>query len=237
VNTSIKDKMLDIIFPPICPVCGAFGAAPCKRCQKYIKTHRSECGYCRKISRKFKTHKDCKRYFPLEKLIVAVEYNQPVRKIIHSLKYRYIKSLTHFLSQKMVEAFNNSGEEIQKNSVIVPVPLHKKKFRQRGFNQAELISTAISVSLSIPVIEALKRTVYTLPQASLNKERRIKNLKNVFVLDQNISLHPLTRFVIVDDVVTTGTTITSCAYVLKHYFPFSKIYGLVFARRRKIKMT
>ena|GEM_PF-675552 len=271
------NKALDLIFPPICPGCGAFGAAPCTMCLSKLEPFPSECGFCRKLTRDSQTHQQCKAHFPLSRLIVAVKYTDVSSKIIEEIKYKYVTSLVDFVAMQMLATLRNKIANSELQPVFVPVPLHPKRQRERGFNQSELIATALANAYSQekaekaqlkvhsgtpPGIEhrsntpacqvavspqktkpfsapsralnLLVRTRYTTPQAKLSREKRLQNLSSAFALNTSAPLPPSrSLFILVDDVVTTGATLTACARVLKQAFPFHPVWGLAYARRAK----
>ena len=119
-------------------------------------------------------------------------------------------------------------QNFTKNTVIVPVPLHRNRLNLRGFNQSELLARYLSKRLDLPGCDALVRRLNTMNQVGLQREKRLSNLDGAFdcsdkeyILGKNI--------ILVDDVVTTGATLNECAKVLKQ-FGAKKIVGVVLAR-------
>jgi ComF family protein len=102
----------------------------------------------------------------------------------------------------------------------VPVPLHPTRQRERGFNQASLIAELLSAQTSIPARPLLERTRYTTTQTALDRSERMENLHNAFRLRKNGDVRGL-RVLLVDDVLTTGSTLNECARVLKRAGAFS----------------
>lgn len=231
---TLWENALDLVFPLICPVCGAFGAAPCPYCKAKIKNYRSECASCQKISENFETHKACREFFPLNKVIIATEYNKVTKELIAELKYRYVTNLVDFIALKMAGSLGKQLKRTKSKPILIPVPLHKKRKRERGFNQADLLCKVISERLQIPTVSAIKRIKYTKAQATLNREKRLGNLAGAFRLDTRHRIAPNSLMIIVDDVVTTGATLSLCARTLKHNFKFAQIWGLAFARRPRV---
>lgn len=104
----------------------------------------------------------------------------------------------------------------EKPDCIVPVPLHPSKYRCRGFNQAELLAEALGEEINLPVRLLLKKQKKTKDQKSLNKNQRKKNVKDAFVVDKKEIDYNIPKSVLLlDDVSTTGSTLTACARVLK----------------------
>ncbi|HEX9784690.1 MAG TPA: phosphoribosyltransferase family protein [Opitutaceae bacterium] len=101
-------------------------------------------------------------------------------------------------------------------AVLVPVPLHPRKQRERGFNQAELIANCLVQTVGAAGVEMrLKRVVDTATQTRLNRQSRQENLKNAFALATTDLLKTSSRYVLVDDVFTTGATLNACARALR----------------------
>ena len=98
--------------------------------------------------------------------------------------------------------------------VIVPVPLHPTRQRERGFNQASLLAELLSPEISVPSKPLLERIRHTTTQTALDRAERMKNLHNAFRLRKRVNVRDL-RVLLVDDVLTTGSTLSECARVLK----------------------
>ena len=96
----------------------------------------------------------------------------------------------------------------------MPVPLHPARKRERGFNQAELLALALHRHSGVPVENALQRTRYTTTQTQFDRSERMENLKGAFRLRRGSNVQDL-RMLLVDDVLTTGSTLSECASVLK----------------------
>lgn len=151
-------------------------------------------------------------------LIAGSYQNRYLREIIHYLKYRFIQELanpladflTQFLRQKFDKSFLRSN-----NIILVPVPLYPKKFRQRGFNQSELIARGVSTCLNLPVVPALKKIKLTTAQMTIQERSvRLENVKHTFACNNTDAIRGKIIFLI-DDVITTGATMEECAKVLK----------------------
>lgn len=164
-------------------------------------------------------HIECKSETSLDGVVVAVHYNQAAATIVEELKYNLYFAVAGEIGKVVKESYKGSGLDCE---VSVPVPLHKFKENYRGFNQAELIAKFLEVKVD----NCIKRTKNTKTQVKLNKKERQENLKDVFCLKNPIAYKSV---LLVDDVMTTGTTLEECASVLKKS-GVEKVYGLVFAR-------
>jgi len=245
--------ILDLFFPINCLGCGREGRFICPACLK-------------KISLNQKTMIRFKHDWPLAGLVTASHYERPlVKEAIHRYKYDFIKDLAEPLGQLMVKALREGHFE---NALLIPIPLHKKRLKWRGFNQAELLAQVVSRQSEIPLAKnILKRTKYRLPQMAIkSSQQRKENIKGAFELTegdsrvvlsttafrswrkavesqwQPLNLSPKKHIqkasllkstqnktiILVDDVATTGATLTECARLLKSLRP-KQIWGLVIA--------
>ena len=147
-----------------------------------------------------------------------------IRLIKYSGKSYIIKSLGPLLANFAKNWIAKTGD-----TVLMPVPLHKKKLKQRGFNQSALFVKNISPALGIHAdLYSLIRTRYTKSQAGLSLEQRRKNVKGAFALKEGRDIKGKT-VILVDDVATTGNTINECAGILKKAGA-EKVLGLTLAR-------
>lgn len=122
-----------------------------------------------------------------------------------------MKRTIRFLPSEMVEIYRDSLASM--DIFFVPVPLHKKRQSERGFNQASVIAKALGKALQVEVYDILKREIYTTSQAQLSKRERYSNVKGVFSIRKNRL--PVGVPVLVDDVATTLSTLQECSLVLK----------------------
>jgi ComF family protein len=138
----------------------------------------------------------------------------PARTLIHALKYRggtYVAGDVEVVFRELPDL-----EAFLAGAVLVPVPLHPRKERERGYNQSRLIADAISRACGgVPVREVLRRVVDTSTQTRLGREQRQANLKNAFALASPGALSGAPSCVLVDDVFTTGSTLNACARLLR----------------------
>lgn len=138
----------------------------------------------------------------------------PARRLIHELKYH--KGL-HLLPDIISLAKSIPGYiPFMENAILVPVPLHKSKLKKRGFNQSLLLAQHLAKEApGARVLELLKRVKSTKSQTYLGREERTKNVKNAFALSSKTGINGSLRYVIIDDVFTTGATLNECAIILK----------------------
>lgn len=145
----------------------------------------------------------------------AVLFKGPARSLVIELKYH--RGL-HVLAD-MEEIFRRSPHvhERARDAILVPVPLHPRKARERGYNQAELLAGALARAAggNTRVESCLRRVVDTQTQTAFDRRTRLANLKNAFALARGGTLNPELRYILVDDVFTTGSTLNSCARAMR----------------------
>jgi ComF family protein len=136
-----------------------------------------------------------------------------LQKLIHLLKYKGNRNVGAFLGKLAGKISKDILNELSID-YIIPVPLHPKRLRTRGYNQCELIANEISEMTNIPVItNVLKRAKYNKSQTTKGKYERWENVKGIFILTQP-ELFENKHILIIDDIITTGSTVEACCYAL-----------------------
>ncbi|MFQ3577686.1 MAG: ComF family protein [Verrucomicrobiia bacterium] len=138
------------------------------------------------------------------------------RNLVHKLKYNTQRSAATPLAYFMSEALNDEPWARLVTPLLVPVPLHKRRLRERGFNQSTLLAESLSKARGWPVVELLVRTRATPTQTALDRSQRTRNLSGAFEVNPKHSpaIFAGRSVLLVDDVVTTGATVHECASVL-----------------------
>lgn len=245
INNKTKDFLLDLAFPKFCLGCQTEGTYLCEDCRSLLDI--SEYNYClcdtkpQRLPLGQKSGK-CVRCQNknLSGLYSALPYKekQLTKKLIYQFKYSpYLKDLAKTLAGILIEHFilaKNNTDDIWQNSVLVPVPLEKRKLKSRGYNQSEELAKELSKVLDVPVVaNVLIKIKQTKPQMELKKEDREKNLLGAFIIKSGgtSDVPPLCgkKVFLVDDVYTTGSTMSECAKVLKSSGAKS-IWGITIAR-------
>ena len=232
-NTTFKKTMeyfkaiWDIIFPKKCINCKREGSFLCEDCLSLIPINPFTYCLCEKMEKKNKCN-NCKDKY-LDKILSATDFNNKiVKEAIHKFKYGFIEELSIPLALLILNHLQAIDCQIDNSFVIVPVPMHIKKKRRRGFNQSEEVAKLISQSTTIPLSTTLIKTKETKPQMELNRRERIENIKNCFNVNNKKEIENKS-ILLLDDVYTTGTTMDECAKILKQNGA-KEVWGLSIAR-------
>ncbi len=143
----------------------------------------------------------------------VVRSRRVIRELIHRLKYNREIWIVKTLGRILVQGLDDVRLSAQDFDAIVPVPLHQKRLREREFNQAALLAGQLSRASGLPVRDVLVRSRYTGTQTALDRAERRQNLRNAFSLRKNADVTDQ-NLLLIDDVLTTGSTLDACAAVL-----------------------
>ena len=206
-------NILDLFFPKRCVSCKRVGSYICSDCFSKIEFVKHPiCPVCQRQAVGGKTHPGCVGRYRLDGLVVACRYSGPVKMAIGKVKYKWIYDIGKVLCELIVK--NLWRFDIETNLTLVPVPLHSKRKRSRGFNQAEILAQDLAKRFGEKYEDLLVRNVETKSQVGLKRDARFENIKDAFSLKNSSDLRGK-NFIIVDDVYTSGATISECAKVLK----------------------
>ncbi|MCX5783551.1 MAG: ComF family protein [Elusimicrobia bacterium] len=221
----LRDVLLHIIFPrtcfccladlkfgqdgPLCPSCkNGLKLLPelhCVRCGVMLSGGGAHCFHCR--GSKAVRYK-CKV------IRSAFVFTPQIRAVIHGLKYRNKTYLAQYLAKHLLDTFL-LYDELHDCQCLIPVPLSAGKFRQRGFNQSELLARELAKLSGAPMLsDALEKIKNTTSQASLNREQRLENVSDAFCVAKP-ELIKGKIILLIDDVATTGSTLEACAIALR----------------------
>ncbi|MBN2015470.1 ComF family protein [Candidatus Dojkabacteria bacterium] len=256
IRTFFK-KVEDLLFPKVCEGCGEIGAYLCESCMRkkieFVKVQ--SCHVCKKKIKNVKlrikscmVHEECKSETNLDGVFVVAKYSKFIEDFIGDIKYEFYFAMVDDLVEVINRAYGRACScsvavnfrKVIKRSIITFIPLNPWRKRWRGFNQSELIAKKLAEYWKVDCKELLKRIKNTRKQVGLKRRERLKNLKDAFMLEENIVFtkgEPASGWewldgrtvVIVDDVMTTGATLEECSKILKEA-GVNKVYGLVFAR-------
>ena len=137
-----------------------------------------------------------------------------LRDLIHRFKYGRQYYLRRVLADYLLGAMGDVRILAIPPDCIVPVPLHPTRVRERGFNQAEALAEIVSKWVKIPIVHCIERRRYTQTQTRFDRTERMRNLRNTFALRKNRDVRGK-HSLLVDDILTTGSTLHECALVLR----------------------
>lgn len=231
-------SLIDIIYPPQCVICGTLQKNRktfCETCLNDIKfINYSICPTCSEIlETNFFDEVRCLKCQDnpiLSGIYSLALYEGSISKAIHLLKYQGKTVISEHLGSIIYNSPIDWSIFLEKEVLIIPVPLHIKRLRKRGFNQSLLIANVISRKIGLKVIpNILIRSKETKSQVELSKEERKENIKGAFSLkDKNLLKER--NILLIDDVYTTGATILECATILKKEGNVKKVEALTVAR-------
>ncbi|MBP5250332.1 MAG: ComF family protein [Lachnospiraceae bacterium] len=212
--------MLDLLFPVCCPVClepvlpkGRDLHTACKKKLRFISEP-----YCMKCGRPVPDPSKelcggcggAHTWFDAGRCVFP--YRSCISDALVDVKKNGTREFVDFFGRAAVKRLGDFIESVSPD-ILVPVPLHKKKLKARGFNQSGLIAHAISLYSGIPAEDILKKERETADQKTLSKHERERNLSRAFAVREGAPV-PGTVLV-VDDIFTTGSTVNACAHILK----------------------
>ncbi len=220
--------LLDLLYPPRCAGCGRMGELLCAACQARIKSPPAPA--CSRCGRPGMDDIACPTCLAtpshLDRIAAAAIFAPPLREAIHHLKYENGRVLAGPLAALLVAAWPRVGSPAD---LIVPVPLHRSRQRERGYNQSALLAHALGQAVGLPVDEkALVRSRATRQQVGLGRAERAQNVAGAFACLGNRTGQ---RIVLIDDVCTTGSTLEACAEALRNAGAIS-VWAFALARVR-----
>lgn len=226
---NFRGQLLDLVFPPRCVGCHRIGAWLCTECLGQIP--RVEPPFCIQCGDKVAADDLCARCrispLQIERIRAAVYFEGALREAIHHLKYKGRTALVKPLGNLMATHWQ---QHPMPADVLVPVPLHAARLRERGYNQAALLARELAQRVELTVNEkTLVRKRATAPQVELSARERRENVHDAFCCcDDGLAEK---RVLLIDDVCTTGATLEACALALRESGAHS-VQALTLARAR-----
>lgn len=209
----LLNRVIDFVLPPRCVNCGSTGVVLCVDCVKLVSfIEEPVCEICGEPLRKKGLCARCQEnVLSIHKIRAAVYFRDPIPHVIHQFKYHNVFALADALSSLMHQQWFRWFASVD---LIIPIPLHKKRLQERGYNQSTLLARPLAKQIKAEFNEPiLKRVTYTQPQAQLTALEREANVRNVFeITNQKIVRNK--HILLVDDVCTTGATLDSAAQAL-----------------------
>jgi len=205
-------RILTYIFPQKCKICGAYADQICIRCSKTLKIHKET------LLLEF-----------VDKVFVLYMYDEAMKEIIHKAKYESEFYVIFRLLKLRVKLIKEIKKELGRHFYMVPIPYHPFRWLSREYNLSEKITDYLKY-FHMNELKILRKIRNDKEQKDLSRSERLINLKESFILNtkklKNIKSN---NFLLVDDVLTTGSTLNECAKTIKEGIPNSKVYAFVIA--------
>lgn len=204
---------VDWLYPPFCGGCDAPGSRWCAACHSQLETidQNHICPRCGNPQRTAGLCRKCQAALPPYTALRSVAvFHGPLRNAIHRLKYERDMGLGDALAIPMIELYQQLGWNVD---LLVSVPLHATRIRDRGYNQSNLLGIPLALALNKPFLsQAVRRLRHTPSQVGLNAHERLLNVDGAFWANP----HKVkgAAVLVVDDVATTGSTLRSCSQAL-----------------------
>lgn len=223
--------IIDFLFPKRCVGCLSSDDYLCSSCIKRITPAIQTCPTCTKPSVDGMTHSKCLRPLSLNGLFSLWKYKGPIRKAILVLKYKYAYGMGEVLADKAAERLVKSKILNGKDgSSLLPIPIHKRRKNNRGFNQTEVVGKLIAEKMLWQYRgKMLIKTRYTVPQTGLERTIRLRNQRNSYKVIGLNGIDKKQTVFLFDDICTTGATIKEAAKTLKRK-GFTNVWGLTIAK-------
>jgi len=222
----LKDDILDLVYPQSCSICrkplGRGEKDVCEGCWKTLAILPAPfCPYCKSFLEDegtvfehrcvYLSKPEDRKIFTARSLGTFDDYYQ---KLIHRFKYDKKIPLGKRLAQSLGQIVAQD-EDFASCDLVIPVPLHRARHRERGFNQSEILAEGVSQAINLPLVkDILKRKKNTKDQTYLNAQQRTENVRDAFMVIQPERINER-DVILVDDVITTGATLNECARMLQ----------------------
>ncbi len=209
--------IVDVLYPRSCIRCGRWGEYLCDQCHTYLNFTLED-----NLVPTLFANSTTPVY--LQRLQAAIVYDDLARRLLHNYKYLGVRELDEYFAHWLYE-YTTCIRDID---VITFIPIHRRRFRERGYNQARLVATKLAALSGLPCVPLLARPVYREKQdLSHSKAERLTKTQNIFAA-MPTTIPTTTRILIVDDVVTSGATLNEAARVL-HAAGFAQVSAVAIA--------
>lgn len=219
----LLQKLVELIAPHECLVCGHEGSLVCRQClPEIVITKQPTCWRCNRLSPGGRTCKSCRPSSALAGVSVVSHYEEYVKALIHALKYQQAAASADLAAELMIPLLQSTEFDL-----VTSVPAAPKRFRARGFNQSELIARGLARKLQLPYATLLGRSS-SVRQVGMDRRHRFEQIKGAFYPIRTTRSQSA-RILLIDDVLTTGATLNQCAKVLKANGA-KRVWGAVLAK-------
>lgn len=208
----VYEPLLELVLPELCQRCGCpANSGFCSDCRSEFAVNAAACSVCG-AGPLAPAREHCvshPAHWQIRRVIAPLIYAPPAERYLQALKYRGQRMLGRAFGQMLAAAVRRQCPDVD---ALVSVPLHPGRLRERGFNQALEIARTVAAEEQLPILRTgIRRTRATLSQAELSARRRCLNLAGAFAVSRRLNG---LRLAIVDDVITTGSTVNALADAL-----------------------
>ena len=223
IARSAAETFFSLLYPAHCANCSTPIESPAFLCEECLESaRRIKPPFCETCSQPFDgaitgpfTCANCaERHFHFDCAVSTFQSRGLVRELIHRFKYQQEYRLRHPLADWLAESLLDPRIQKHPFDFYVPVPLHPTRRREREFNQASVLTNLLAKRTGKPALDCLNRIRYTPTQTRFDRNERMENLRNAFKLGKNRDVQK-THILLIDDVLTTGSTVNECSRVLK----------------------
>ena len=219
------DSLVGVLAPHQCIACGLEGSLLCVLCLGAAGDPLPpRCAGCHKLSEASQTCKSCKQWLVVDSVFVATAYEGIYEDLLFALKFDCKRQA----AEPIAKIMSKSAIDINKEAVLCPVPTAPSRIRQRGFDHTKLITKKISKNLNMEINSFLSRNTNT-RQFGASRANRLRQMENEFYLAKGSEVKNK-DIVLIDDVITTGATLSGCARILKKSGAKS-VRAIVFAQK------
>lgn len=213
---AVETLLLDLVFPRLCFGCGAEGHLLCPSCSGRLNFLVPACPVCSRRNFTGILCPPCARRTGLRRFLAPFSYANPiVRELIHGYKYEGVRALDTLLAQEIAAFMASYGLRPKRSGLLVPIPLHRTRERERGFNQAQLLARDLARRWGLVVAEPLSRRRWTEPQIEMDTfDQRRANMAGAFRVAGADAVRGRI-IILIDDVSTSGATLSEAAKTLR----------------------
>ncbi|MEO0101532.1 MAG: ComF family protein [candidate division WOR-3 bacterium] len=229
---SLFSHLLNFFYPPICPGCGKEFEEEenllCLTCyQRLFTSSLAVCPRCGRPVPYFKRCGECRPKLNLSRIRALGLYQEPFKGILEEFKYYGKVRLGRILGDAL-SLLLSYDPVLKRSDFLVPIPLHPARRRERGYNQSEILARRVAERTKIPIAFCLQRRKNTKSQVDISPEKRFENIEGAFTLRAGYEIKGK-EITLIDDVTTTGATLSAAAKVLRENGA-KEVYGLVVAK-------
>lgn len=227
----LRTLLTDFVFPKRCINCGAYEKSyVCGTCRKFLEKYEPESFVSRLKHQGWDVEERLKHSTKLEKVYYFYKYNDLIHKLILSYKYGFNHDLVNLISELFQQSDEFQKINFSEFDLFTYTPTSKLRLSWRGFNHTKLITEKISNITGVPYCEIFVKIKETKPQIDLSREERLLNLRNSYEIKTTLPVDLNNKkILIIDDVLTTGSTLEECARTLKRKYKCT-VSGMCLAR-------